>query len=172
MTVSHLALPRGGRVPRPRGDEPNAYACVPAPGFVFPARAGMNRSEESRSTKRASVPRPRGDEPRRIAHPRAGKPLRVPRPRGDEPTSPRPGQDPPAEPPRPHVFPARAGMNRTWSRNYIGHWQVFPARAGMNRTPVGGTGDRYHVFPARAGMNRRRPRRRIGSRSCSPPARG
>ena len=51
------------RVPRARGDEPQIQ-CFPYPSaVVFPAHAGMNRSDRISVCLPRSVPRARGDEP-------------------------------------------------------------------------------------------------------------
>ena len=53
-------------VPRERGDEPGTPATRHSTFLMFPASAGMNRSDNELITHAKHVPRERGDEPGKI----------------------------------------------------------------------------------------------------------
>ena len=83
-------LSRYATVPRRRGDEPGIRTGIYERRGLFPAGAGMNRSNQAPPKPRTAVPRRRGDEPGRSEEGPAA---------GDEPKDDR-------------LFPAGAGMNR------------------------------------------------------------
>ena len=120
---------------------------MPVP-LVFPAHAGMDRWVGVTCEPGRSVPRTRGDGPR-CARALAKLAIRVPRTRGDGPNTastreqfgisvPRTRGDGPQNRWRPIlpfcVFPAHAGMDRSFVSGLPPHGTVFPAHAGMDRS--------------------------------------
>ena len=173
-------------VPRPRGDGPRlrvspcrqAECSPPARGWtgrwwitnsglgVFPARAGMDRTEGACVLHIRGVPRPRGDGPQRC-HQKAIEAKCSPPARGWT------DQDSLIAD-NCRVFPARAGMDRTGGVGLRraggvprprgdGPLPRFPGLSGAPCSPParGWTESRHRaapdrrVFPARAGMDRR-----------------
>ena len=57
------------------------------------------------------------------------------------------------------LFPAHAGMDRTWSTLTTKATPLFPAHAGMDRARRWSANDLNDLFPAHAGMDRAPPKR-------------
>ena len=162
--VPQIFFPGPRRVPRVRGDGPDANEVLVQHGRVFPACAGMDRNRHARTPRRRSCsPRARGwtDQLAR----RADLSARVPRVRGDGPmvgkiiTIKR------------GVFPACAGMDRRGLPCRPSMYPCSPRARGWtvesNNNPKA-----IGVFPACAGMDRTGPARGRSGSSCSPRARG
>ena len=121
-----------------------SVAAAPSTSTVFPAPAGMNRSETRSSMQEIRVfPAPAG-----MNHvPALVRVFQssIPRTRGDEPS-----------------------LEVSWRESSL----VFPAPAGMNQDTPYPEFTRTFVFPAPAGMNRKLITIRPSREGCIPRTRG